>query len=109
MALSALRILRWIFSSASAQDPISYLQTMTEPIPPRQKRVAPETSSGINGLIIACNKNDRFKLLEDDGVLPGNLDNPIHAIFDWFDADGQMRQMLTPCLSSSSRSCTDAN
>ncbi|KAF1831992.1 hypothetical protein BDW02DRAFT_605194 [Decorospora gaudefroyi] len=68
--------------------------TMTERTPPRHKRLAPETSSGINGLIAACNKNDRFKLLEDDGVLPGNLDNHVHPMFHWFDCEGPMRQML---------------
>ena len=58
------------------------------------KRTAPETSSGINSLIAAANKNDRFKLLEDDRVLAGNLENPIHPIFSWFDCDGPMKQML---------------
>jgi hypothetical protein len=83
-----------MFSSTGVQDHIPYPQIMTEPIPPRQKRIAPETSSGINRLIAACNKNDRFKLLEDDSVLPGNLDNSIHPVFEWFDADGPMKQML---------------
>ncbi|KAH3976861.1 hypothetical protein HBI56_016230 [Parastagonospora nodorum] len=58
------------------------------------KRTAPETSSGINSLIAAANKDDRFKLLEDDRVLAGNLENPIHPIFSWFDCDGPMKQML---------------
>ncbi|KAE8825385.1 hypothetical protein HRS9139_08495 [Pyrenophora teres f. teres] len=60
----------------------------------RRKRVAPETSSGINGLIATCNKNDRFKLLDDDSIFPGNLGGPIHPLFAWFDTKGPMRQML---------------
>ncbi|EDU46399.1 conserved hypothetical protein [Pyrenophora tritici-repentis Pt-1C-BFP] len=60
----------------------------------RSKRIAPETCSGINGLIATCNKNDRFKLLEDDSVLPVNLSSPIHPLFNWFDTEGPMRQML---------------
>jgi hypothetical protein len=94
MALSRVSILRWIFSSTSAQDPIPYPQIMTKSIPPRQKRVAPEISSGINELIAACNKNDRFKLLEDDSLPSGNLDNSVLPIFGWFDTQGPMRQML---------------
>lgn len=62
------------------------------------KRTAPETSSGINSLIAAANKNDRFKLLEDERVLAGSLENTIHPIFSWFDCDGPMKQML--CLAS---------
>jgi hypothetical protein len=83
-----------VIFDTSEQDSIAYPQTMTESIPPRQKRVAPKTNSGINGLIAACNKNDRFKLLEDYDVLSGNLDNPVHPIFDWLDTEGPMRQML---------------
>ena len=67
---------------------------MTEHAPLQQKRFAPETSAGINGLIAACNRNDRFKLLDDDSVLPGNLDNSVHPAFHWFDSEGPMRQML---------------
>ncbi|KAF7679400.1 hypothetical protein GT037_003148 [Alternaria burnsii] len=67
---------------------------MTEHAPLQQKRFAPETSAGINGLIAACNRNDRFKLLDDDSVLPGNLDNSVHPAFHWFDGEGPMRQML---------------
>jgi hypothetical protein len=58
------------------------------------KRTAPETSSRINSLISAANKNDRFKLLEDDSVLAGNLKNPIHPMFQRFDFDGPMKQTL---------------
>lgn len=61
---------------------------------PRQKRMAPEPSAGINGLIAACNKNDRFQLLENDRVLPGNLDNPVHPVFSRLGCDGPMKQML---------------
>lgn len=66
---------------------------MTESAP-RQKRVAQEANSGINGLIAACNSNDRFKLLEDDSVLPSNLDNPVHPIFSGLSCKGPMKQML---------------
>jgi hypothetical protein len=59
-----------------------------------EKRIAPEINSGINGLIAAANRDDRFKLLEDDCVLAGNLENDIHPIFGWFDCDGPMKQML---------------
>lgn len=76
------------------QDPVLYWQRMTEQLPPRQKRVAPETGSGINGLIAACNSNDRFKLLEDESVLEGNLNNSIHPLFGWFESKGPMKQML---------------
>jgi hypothetical protein len=59
-----------------------------------EKRTALESSSGINSLIAAANKNDRFRLLEDDTVLAGNLQNTVHPIFGWFDCDGPMKQML---------------
>ncbi|KAH9882764.1 hypothetical protein J1614_000130 [Plenodomus biglobosus] len=36
---------------------------------------------GINALIAACNNNDRFKLLQDDSVPRGNLNNPVHPAF----------------------------
>lgn len=65
----------------------------TEDLSP-EKRMAPGTSSGINSLIAAANKHDRFHLLEDQNVLPANLDNPIHPIFWWFDCDGPLQQML---------------
>ncbi|USP80648.1 uncharacterized protein yc1106_07922 [Curvularia clavata] len=61
---------------------------------PRQKPTASGAKSGINGIIAACNKNDRFKLLEDDSVLPGNLNNPIHPIFTRLDCRGPMQQAL---------------
>ncbi|KAG9195537.1 hypothetical protein G6011_00658 [Alternaria panax] len=67
---------------------------MTEHTPLRQRGFALETNAGINGLIAACNKNDRFNLLHDDDVLPGNLDNSVHPAFCWFDSDGPMRRML---------------
>jgi hypothetical protein len=59
-----------------------------------EKRTAPETSSGINSLIAAANKDDRFKLLEDDSVPAANLDSSIHPIFEWFDCNGSLKQML---------------
>lgn len=71
-----------------------YPRTMTDQAPPREKRTAPVTSSRINALIAACNKNDRFKILEDDSVLPGDLDNPIHPIFCRLNSDASMNQML---------------
>jgi hypothetical protein len=58
-----------------------------------EKHTARETGSGINSLITAANKNDRFNLLEDD-VPAANLDNPIHPIFWCFDSEGPMKQML---------------
>lgn len=61
---------------------------------PRPKRKAPKAGSGINGLITACNQNDRFKLLEDPTVFPGDLDNPIHTVFSKLDSTGPMKQML---------------
>ncbi|KAH7392795.1 hypothetical protein BKA66DRAFT_602045 [Pyrenochaeta sp. MPI-SDFR-AT-0127] len=33
-------------------------------------------------------------LLEDDGVLPANLNNPIHPIFRWFDCNGPQKRTL---------------
>lgn len=59
-----------------------------------EKRPAPERGFGINAIIAACNKHDRFRLLEDDTVLPGDLENPIHPAFSFFDSDGPMKQML---------------
>jgi hypothetical protein len=94
MVSPAICILHWIMSSTGAQTPIPYPQIMTAGTTLRQKRAAPETSSGINGLIAACNKNDRFKLLEDDSIQPGDLNNPIHPTLHWFDSQGSMRQML---------------
>ncbi|EMD87478.1 hypothetical protein COCC4DRAFT_22202 [Bipolaris maydis ATCC 48331] len=61
---------------------------------PRPKRKAPKLDSGINGLITACNKNDRFKLLDDTTISPGDLDNPIHSVFSKLDSVGPMKQML---------------
>ncbi|KAF1844627.1 uncharacterized protein K460DRAFT_249139, partial [Cucurbitaria berberidis CBS 394.84] len=60
----------------------------------QKKPTTPKTGSGINSLIAACNTNDRFKLLEDDNVLPSDLDNSIHPIFSWFPCNGRMKQML---------------
>ena len=93
MALSLLCIPSRDFSGAGRQISIQHPEvTMTSTS--RQKRTAPELGSGINELIAACNKNDRFKLLENDRVLSGNLDNPIHSVFSGLDQDGTMKQML---------------
>ncbi len=94
MVMPPICILHWIASSTGAQIPVRYFRTMTEQTPLPQKRVAPETNPSINGLIAACNKNDRFKLLDDDNVLPGNLNNSIHPTLRWFNSEGPMRQML---------------
>lgn len=94
MVMPPICILHWIMTSTGAQTPFPYPQTMTEQTPLRQKRVAPEANPGIIGLIAACNKNDRFKLLEDESVLPGDLRNSIHPTLRWFDSNGPMRQML---------------
>jgi hypothetical protein len=59
-----------------------------------ENRTAPKNISGINSLIAVANKDDRFKLLEDDNVLAANLDNFIHPIFEWFDCHGPLNQML---------------
>jgi hypothetical protein len=59
-----------------------------------EKRTAPTTSSTINSLIAAANKDDRFKLLEDDYVPPTDLDNTIHPVFSWLACDGPMKPML---------------
>ncbi|KAF1918115.1 hypothetical protein BDU57DRAFT_537707 [Ampelomyces quisqualis] len=59
-----------------------------------EKRTAPEDSSGINSLIAAANKDDRFRLLEDNTIPAGNLPNTIHPVLGWFDCDGPMKQML---------------
>ncbi|KAL6705215.1 hypothetical protein ACN47E_007175 [Coniothyrium glycines] len=61
---------------------------------PTDKRTAPKSDTTINEVIAACNKKDRFKLLEDDDVLPADLDNSIHPVFNFVDADGPMQQML---------------
>jgi hypothetical protein len=60
----------------------------------RMKRVDIAPSSGINGLINAANTNDRFKLLEDDDILPANLTNEVHPIFHQLCPERQLQQML---------------
>lgn len=57
-------------------------------------RATPSTSTGQCAIVAAANHHDRFKLLQDDGVRPANLENAIHPIFDSFDTDGPMRQAL---------------
>ena len=67
---------------------------MAEQTTQQEKRTAPETGCTINSLIAACNQHDRFNLLEDDSVLPADLDNFIHPIFSTFEVDGFMKQTL---------------
>ncbi|KAJ8112550.1 hypothetical protein OPT61_g5105 [Boeremia exigua] len=50
--------------------------------------------SGINDLIDAANSGDRFKLLEDDTILPANLTNPIHPIFRQLEGHHQIQLAL---------------
>lgn len=45
------------------------------------KRTQITPSYGINSLIEASNRDDRFELLEDGAVLPANLTNPVHPMF----------------------------
>ncbi|KAF1364071.1 hypothetical protein EJ07DRAFT_100297 [Lizonia empirigonia] len=56
----------------------------------RMKRAQTSPRSGINSLINAANRNDRFKLLEDDAVLPANLVNPIHPVFRQLEGETQL-------------------
>jgi hypothetical protein len=78
--------------SVRTQHQIRLSQSMTGQQIPEQ-RTAPKSSSAINSLIATANKNDRFKLLEDD-VPAANLENHIHPIFWWFNCDGPFKQML---------------
>ena len=61
---------------------------------PPEKRADGPSSPPINDLIDAANTNDRFKLLEDDAVLPGNLTNPIHPLFHQLKRDERLHQAL---------------
>ena len=61
---------------------------------PRMKRADIAVSPGINSLIHAANKNDRFKLLEDDAVLSANLINPIHPLFRQLEGEEPLRLAL---------------
>ncbi|CBX96770.1 predicted protein [Plenodomus lingam JN3] len=76
-----------------ASQNITFFNTMASPtslqashssshsaLPPTQ-RTELRRYGGINALIAACNSDDRFKLLEDDAVRSGNLENPIHPVF----------------------------
>jgi hypothetical protein len=92
MLLIERYVLSRMDSSVHSQLPIQFSPTMTE-LEMSEKRTAPEPSAGINSLIAAANKNDRFNLLEDN-VPAANLNNPIHPIFWWFDCEGPMKQML---------------
>jgi hypothetical protein len=93
MLLSALWTLSRAVSAMLSQHHTQTIQIMTDQQAP-EKRTAPKTSSNINNLIAAANKDDRFKLLEDDCAQAANLDNPIHRVFQWLDCDGPMKQML---------------
>ncbi|KAH8716863.1 hypothetical protein GQ44DRAFT_624564 [Phaeosphaeriaceae sp. PMI808] len=59
-----------------------------------EKRKALKNPNAINEIIAAANKDDRFKLLEDDSVPAADLNNPIHPMFSWIDPNGPMEQML---------------
>jgi hypothetical protein len=61
---------------------------------PRVKRADGSSSHLINDLISAANTTDRFKLLEDDAILPGNLTNPIHPLFHQLKHDERLHQAL---------------
>lgn len=61
---------------------------------PRVKRADGSSSHLINDLINAANTDDRFKLLEDDTVLLGNLTNPIHPLFHQLQHDERLHQAL---------------
>ncbi|KAH6642389.1 hypothetical protein C7974DRAFT_303400 [Boeremia exigua] len=61
---------------------------------PRTKRADAASGPGINSLINAANKNDRFKLLEDDAVLSANLTNAIHPIFHQLKGNCHLRLAL---------------
>lgn len=61
---------------------------------PEETREVREKNPTQGKLIAAANKNDRFKLLEDDSVPASNLTIDIHPIFAWFDCNGPMEQML---------------
>jgi hypothetical protein len=93
MPLSAQCTPSKVVSTLLPQHRVQTKQTMSDQ-QISEKRTAPETSSSINSLIAAANKNDRFKLLEDDCVHAADLDNPIHPVFSWLDSDGSMKQML---------------
>lgn len=58
------------------------------------KRAQTSPRSGINSLINAANRNDRFKLLEDDAVLPADLVNPIHPVFRQLEGEPQLYRGL---------------
>lgn len=61
---------------------------------PPEKRADGPSSNLINDLINAANTNDRFNLLEDDAVLPGNLASPIHPLFHQLKHDERLHQAL---------------
>jgi hypothetical protein len=102
-----IHCLKWIISNSIVNETIPsrtipcvllqlqicFIQTMTEQQLP-EMRTAPDCTSSINNLIAATNKNDRFKLLEDDCAPAASLGNLIHPIFLCFNCDGPMKQML---------------
>lgn len=69
------------------------LGTMAKPRP-HMKRSDTTASLGINALINAANKNDRFKLLEDDAIQTANLTNAIHPLFHQLEDDRQLQLAL---------------
>ncbi|UPX18512.1 uncharacterized protein EKO05_0008811 [Ascochyta rabiei] len=60
----------------------------------RMKRTETAQSAGINYVIDVANSNDRFKLLEDDAVLPADLTNPVHPIFRQLEGEKQLHLAL---------------
>ncbi|KAF1923739.1 uncharacterized protein M421DRAFT_95858 [Didymella exigua CBS 183.55] len=61
---------------------------------PCMKRADGSSSYFINDLISAANTNDRFKLLEDDAILPANLSNAIHPLFRQLEGDERLHLAL---------------
>lgn len=61
---------------------------------PRVKRADASSSHLINDLISAANTSDRFKLLEDDSVLPANLTNSVHPLFRQLEGEKQLHLAL---------------
>lgn len=59
-----------------------------------KKPALAEGYSTLKAIIATANKNDRFHLLEDDTVLPCDLDNDIHPIFEPFAHLRPLRQAL---------------
>lgn len=60
----------------------------------RAKRAGTKPSNDVNTIIKTANKNDRFKLLEDEAVLPANLTNTIHPIFHQLEVNENLHLAL---------------